>query len=148
MIRDRQRATLDQKLREVVDAASETTTRRPWLAATMQFGRMFLETVVLFILLYKLWEANVSWVVMALAAPAVVGVIDLLMRWFCRLYVERFRSGVIRQQKDDVREAIQKGYIDQLVLLPQGVGQAMQRLAEVAERIPEELTASAEGDVR
>jgi hypothetical protein len=144
-IRDRQRAALDQKLREVVDAASETVARRPWLASAMQFGRMAFETVVIVFLLYKLWEANVSWVVMALAAPAAAGALDLMMRWFCRLYVERFRTGIIRQQKEDVREAIQKGYIDQLVLLPQGVGESMQRLAEVAERIPEELSAAAEG---
>jgi hypothetical protein len=83
--------------------------------------------------------------VMALAAPTGAGVLDLTMRWFCRLYVERFRTGIIRQQKEDVREAIQKGYIDQLALLPQGVGESMQRLAEVAERIPEELSAAAEG---
>ena len=143
-IRDRQRAALDQKLREVVDQASETVTRRPWLASLMQYGRLTFETVVLLLMLYKLWQAEVSWVVILLALPAAAGVLDLLVRWGCRLYIERFRADVIRQQKEDVREAIQKGYIDQLVVLPHGVGEAMQGLAETAERIPNELAATTE----
>jgi hypothetical protein len=89
-----------------------------------------------------LWETGVSWVVIVLALLAATGAMDLLARWGCRLYIERFRADVIRQQRDDVREAIQKGYIEHLVQLPHGVGDGMQRLAETAERIPEELAAA------
>jgi hypothetical protein len=138
-VRDRQRVSLEQRLRQVVQSASESFVRRPLLASLMQYGRFLIEVVVIGFLLFKLWQTNVNWVVLVLAVPAAAGVIDLLVQWTCRLYVERFRADLIRQQREDAREALQKAYVDRLVLLPRDVGDALHELAAIAERIPVEL---------
>jgi len=138
-IRDRQRTSMNQRLRQVVQTASESFVRRRWIAALMQYGRFFVEILAIAVLLIYLWQANVSWVVMALAVPLTAGVLDLFVRWLCRAYVEKFRADVIRQQRDDAMEALQKAYVDQLILLPRDVGRTLHELSDVAERIPAEL---------
>jgi len=130
---------MNQRLRQVVQTASESFVRRKWFAALMQYGRFFVEILAIAVLLIYLWQANVSWVVMALAVPLAAGVLDLFVRWLCRAYVEKFRADVIRQQRDDAMEALQKAYVDQLILLPRDVGRTLHELSDVAERIPAEL---------
>jgi hypothetical protein len=147
-IRDRQRRTFGEKLRQVTGAATDLLTRQPRLAAGVQLGRLVLEIGLLIYVCYRMWQANWSIILIVLALPIVAGITDLFARWLAGAYVNRMRTQVIDHQKQDVRMVIQQSYLDQLVHLPREAGTSLQNMAGVADRLPALISGQQDGGIR
>jgi hypothetical protein len=144
-IRDRQRSAFDEKLREVTGAAADLLTRRPGFAHLLQYGRLTLEVFLLVWIGYHTIQAGYSILLWLVFFPLAIGGLDLAVRLACRLFVDRYREEIVRRQKEDVRTAIQAGYLDRLVKLPPEAGAKLQALAAAADRLPALLAEPALG---
>jgi hypothetical protein len=77
-----------------------------------------------------------AYLLVVVLVPLFVGLVDELVRLACRVYVERHRAGLIRQQKESVRELVRTAYIEPLLRLPKSQGSRFVGLSRLAETIP------------
>lgn len=144
--RAEQRRDLDSRLSAVTKSIPEAIEKNTVLVSALRILRVLLDIGAvwgaLHVTYHYLGGLSLLTIVFLLLF---LGLMDDLVEWLCRQYVQRHRDGVLHQQREQVRELIRTTHIDPLVSLPPGKGRRLYALSELAERLPRELAALIRG---
>ena len=73
-----------------------------------------------------------------------LGLADDFVRVLCSEYVRREREELIAKQRENTRELFRIAYLEELSKLPLHLGNRLQRMSEVMDRIPKAISALAD----
>lgn len=135
--RVRQRRQLEDRLRTSSREIHEQVQSKPWLLVGLRVARTLLDVLAIVLVLYMIGFS--TWLLFAI--PLAAGIVDELAQYLGQKYVQRFRENLWRQQRDHIRELIQRGYIDPLLDLPGTNGRRLYLLGSLVDQIPRDLTA-------
>jgi energy-coupling factor transporter ATP-binding protein EcfA2 len=114
------------------------------LLTAIRFGRLGVDglaTVIGGWIGYQLIGGTLAPLIGALVA---LGAADDLVRVLCQEYVRRDRQELLDWRRRDVEELFRTAYLKPLTLLPKDLGEKMQRLSELSDRVPRLLSILAE----
>lgn len=145
--RARQRLDLQQRTQSSVRQVLDTVEANSLLLNVLRTGRLLLDVFAVVLAVYIGYRTN--WLLGLLLVPLGIGVAEDIVRMMAAKYMARQRTGLIHQQKENIRELIQVAYIDSLLQLPATMGRRLYSLANLEERLLRELAqAMAEGDAQ
>lgn len=139
-VRNRQRREIEEQLETVGQTVRAEIERFPFARPALQWARVLVDALMVVGGIWLVGFKPLAVLVVFLA----VGAADELVSLAARYYVNRHRAGLVRRQKDNIRELIQVAYIDSLVQLPLSTGRRLASLANLSERLEANLKALAE----
>ena len=122
---------MSQLLQSTSRAIEQSVSKGPIFVAVLRVVRLLLDAAAI-------WAsfAMFGWTIWSIICGLLLlGVVDDLIRLLCSRYVESYRAGIIKQQKEHIRDVIQRGYIDTLIALPPGTGRRLYKLSTLEERL-------------
>jgi hypothetical protein len=138
-VRDRQAAELQQRLLTASSLVRDRIAKSTALLYLLRGARVGLDFGVLLVAAYVGYRTG-SWLVGIAAVVLALGAAEDLARLICRVYVDRQRAELLRQQKEQIRELVQLAYIDPLLQIPPQTGPRLRQLSGLADQLSMDLT--------
>jgi hypothetical protein len=126
--------------REASERLESWLTSSERLIPVLRVARLALDASAVGAAVYCGWLWFEGWSLWILVFAAVaLGVVDDLVRIACREVVRRQREDLSRRRKENVRELFRAAYVDVLTRLPKGLGERLERLSGLCNRIPQSI---------